>query len=147
MLIFIRLRSIIAPFLVPERKERRPRSKFASVRTMFSLTFASWLCLLACWPEKPAEAQRRESDAEQISGSSDASLNLVRWSGSIPTAAGRTVEMMFGLYENPSGGLALWTETQYVRVGSDGRYSVLLGAADPEGLPLKLFEGGEVLWV
>jgi len=67
-------------------------------------------------------------------------LNVVRWNGILPAAAGRTVEVSFALYQDQAGGLALWNETQTVPVGADGRYSVLLGATSAEGLPSTLFQ-------
>jgi hypothetical protein len=42
--------------------------------------------------------------------------------------ASGTKSMTFGLYENESGGSALWSETQSVDVGEDGLFSVKLGA-------------------
>ena len=53
----------------------------------------------------------------------------------------------FCLYELQEGGSALWSETQKVRVDDQGRYSVLLGATQPEGLPLDLFTSGQALWL
>src|SRR5262249_2630777 len=47
------------------------------------------------------------------------------------------------IYEQEQGGTPLWEETQQVLVDSNGRYSILLGAARPDGLPLDLFASGE----
>ena len=74
-------------------------------------------------------------------------LNVVRWSGSLPAASGRVVEIQFALYQDQAGGTPLWRETQTVMVAADGRYSVLLGAASPEGLPQLLFQAGEARWI
>jgi hypothetical protein len=58
-----------------------------------------------------------------------------------------TVGVTFSLYELQQGGSLLWSESQQVQLDSQGRYSVLLGATMPEGLPLDLFTSGEALWL
>jgi hypothetical protein len=78
---------------------------------------------------------------------SDAGLNLVRWAGNAPEAAGQTVEISFALYENAAGGLALWRETQSVKVGPDGRYTALLGATSAEGISQAFLRPGEARWI
>jgi hypothetical protein len=57
------------------------------------------------------------------------------------------VSLRFALYQDQAGGLPLWSETQAVKVGSDGRYSVLLSATSAEGLPQALFKAGEARWI
>jgi len=55
-----------------------------------------------------------------------------------------TVEVTFRLYDVPTGGTPLWTETQNVNV-TDGSFSVLLGSANPveNPLPFSVFQGGQ----
>jgi hypothetical protein len=74
-------------------------------------------------------------------------MRVVRWYGVMPEAAGRSVETRFALYQNQAGGLALWSETQLVKVGADGRFTVLLGAASADGLPQAIFQGEDARWV
>jgi hypothetical protein len=65
---------------------------------------------------------------------------LVRYSGSVanaPSGAG-VVELRFAAYERQSGGEPLWQETQQVPLDANAKYSVLLGAATPGGMPLDL---------
>jgi hypothetical protein len=93
-----------------------------------------------------AAAQSVITDASAVAGSASP-LNIVRWTGDLPEAAGRTVEVSFALYQYPTGGLALWSEKQSVKVGTDGRYSVLLGATSAEGIPQTLFKSGEAQWI
>ena len=50
----------------------------------------------------------------------------------LPTVVGVT----FSLYELQEGGSPLWSESQKVQVDEQGHYTVLLGATQPEGLPL-----------
>ena len=57
------------------------------------------------------------------------------------------MEISFALYQDPVGGLALWSERQTVKVGTDGRYTVLLGANSVEGLPRALFQAGDARWI
>ncbi len=72
---------------------------------------------------------------------------LVRYTGSMPDAAGTTVAVRFSLYGGQTGGEALWSETQQVSVGTDGKYTVLLGAETAGGLPQDLFAKGDARWV
>jgi hypothetical protein len=65
-------------------------------------------------------------------------------SGKVPAGA---VSLTFSLYDLPEGGSALWEETQSVQLDSLGRYTVLLGANSPDGLPLDLFTAGKALWL
>ncbi|MGO9270756.1 MAG: hypothetical protein ACLQOO_10980, partial [Terriglobia bacterium] len=60
-----------------------------------------------------------------------------------PTVVGVT----FSLYELQEGGSPLWSESQQVRLDEQGRYAVLLGATEAEGLPLDLFTSGRALWL
>ena len=62
------------------------------------------------------------------------------------TATG-PIGVTFSLYALQEGGSPLWSESQQVQLDSQGRYSVLLGATMPEGLPLDLFTSGEALWL
>ena len=61
----------------------------------------------------------------------------------LPTVLGVT----FSLYELQEGGSPLWSESQKVQVDAQGHYTVLLGATQPEGLPLDLFTTGKALWL
>jgi hypothetical protein len=74
-------------------------------------------------------------------------LDLVRWTGSLPQSAGQTVEMNFSIYQDAAGGLALWSESQLVKVGADGSYTVLLGVTSADGLPPALFQTGVARWI
>jgi hypothetical protein len=77
--------------------------------------------------------------------------HLVTFSGVLKDASGKpmtgTVTAAFSVYEFQEGGSPLWVETQAVRADAQGRYTVLLGATQPEGLPLDLFTTGKARWV
>jgi hypothetical protein len=76
---------------------------------------------------------------------------LVRFSGSFRPAdntPARTMESAtLSVYRDQTGGAALWHEIQNVAVDVDGRYSVLMGATQNEGMPLDLFTSGEPRWL
>jgi len=76
---------------------------------------------------------------------------LVRFSGMLKDAAGQplhgAVEVSFLLYKEEAAGEPLWFETQTVEADAQGRYSVLLGAMHPDGLPIDLFTSGEARWL
>jgi len=76
---------------------------------------------------------------------------LVRFSGAVTDATGKpalgAVQITFSLYTLPEGGTPLWTETQHVDLDRQGHYTVFLGAASPDGLPLDLFASGEARWL
>jgi len=76
---------------------------------------------------------------------------LVRFSGTAKDTRGNPLAgvagITFSLYAEPSGGAPLWSETQNVRPDPAGRYTVLLGASKPEGLPVGLFTAEQAHWV
>ena len=76
---------------------------------------------------------------------------LVRFNGRAADASGKPlsglVGITFSLYEQQTGGPALWLETQNVQLDVNGHYSVLLGASNPNGLPNDVFSSGQARWV
>ena len=75
---------------------------------------------------------------------------LVRFSGVVKAAGSEkaaTVSLTFSLYQGQDGGTPLWAETQNVQVDGQGRYTALLGATQPDGLPLDLFTTGQARWL
>jgi hypothetical protein len=76
---------------------------------------------------------------------------LIKFAGVVkdlsPTVPTEVVGLTFSLYELPEGGSPLWVETQSLPLDSLGRYTALLGANSPGGLPLDLFTTGKALWV
>ena len=57
------------------------------------------------------------------------------------------IAVTFSLYELQEGGSSLWSESQKVQLDEQGRYTVLLGATQADGLPLDLFTSGKALWL
>jgi Chaperone of endosialidase len=63
----------------------------------------------------------------------------------LPAAPLETVTL--AIYADATGGTPLWQETQNVAVDAEGRYALLLGLTQPEGLPLDVFASGEARWL
>jgi len=76
---------------------------------------------------------------------------LVRFSGTAQDISGKALSgvlgVTFSLYKDQRGGAAAWIETQNVKADAAGRYSALLGASKPEGLPTEVFTSGEAKWL
>jgi hypothetical protein len=142
MATFIGIRSFANRIADLDQNQRRRRFDHAPRKSTFFRALGASLSVLAVSLALPVGAQIAGTDAS-VAAASASVPNLVRWTGSAPEAAGRTVEMSFALYQDPAGGLALWSETQTVKVGADGRYAVLLGATSAEGLPQTLLQAGE----
>jgi hypothetical protein len=62
-----------------------------------------------------------------------------------PPAAVETVTL--AVYADQQSGVPLWQETHTVAIGTEGRYTVLLGSKTADGLPIDLFTTGEPRWV
>ena len=76
---------------------------------------------------------------------------LVKFSGTVRDDQGQpqsgTVGITFALYKDQEGGAPLWLETQNVQPDSSGRYTIMLGAATADGLPVEFFTSNEAQWV
>ena len=76
---------------------------------------------------------------------------LLRITGSVHDAEGNALSgiigIKFALYKDANDQVPVWQETQNVQLNSAGRYSVLLGATNDEGLPLEIFSAGEARWL
>jgi hypothetical protein len=76
---------------------------------------------------------------------------LIQFNGTVRDAEGKpaagSVELTFSLYQLHDGGGPLWAETQTAHLDAQGRYTVLLGAASPDGLPQDVFTNGAARWL
>jgi trimeric autotransporter adhesin len=91
-------------------------------------------------------AQAQASPAAAPSEGAAAAISvprLVKFSGIVQDNAGNPrsgiTGITFALYKDQSGGAALWLETQNVTLDAQGRYTVLLGANNAEGMTPELF--------
>src|SRR5215469_6526547 len=120
--------------------------KLASVRTKSPIlvVLAIGLCA-AAW------ARPQQNSNSATAASPTVVPRLVSFSGAIKDAAGNPVtgaaEVTFSLYNFQEGGSPLWVETQKLQLDEQGHYTVLLGATQPEGLPLDLFTSGQAQWL
>jgi hypothetical protein len=55
--------------------------------------------------------------------------------------------VILSIYAEPEGGLPLWQERQTVALDQAGRFTLLLGATHPGGIPLEVFASGEPQWM
>ena len=62
-----------------------------------------------------------------------------------PPAATEVVTL--GIYADETGSTPIWEETQSVAVDRTGRYTLLLGATRPDGVPVEVFASGEARWL
>jgi trimeric autotransporter adhesin len=76
---------------------------------------------------------------------------LIKFSGvaqdEAHTSLTGVVGVTFSLYKDQQGGSPLWVETQNVRVDETGHYTVMLGSASADGVPLSLFSSAEAHWI
>jgi len=77
--------------------------------------------------------------------------HLIKFSSALKDEAGApktgVVGITFAFYKDQQGGAPLWLETQNVQADATGRYTVMLGATKPEGLPMEFFSSNEARWV
>jgi hypothetical protein len=118
----------------------------------------SLVVLLVCVTSLPAWSQDLATSQSSPTSSAHPALeaqsmvpHFVRFSGVMTDASGKPatgrVAATFSLYELEEGGNPLWMETQNVQLDEQGRYTVLLGATQAEGLPLDLFTTGKARWM
>jgi hypothetical protein len=93
------------------------------------------------------------AQSSQLTGSqpSVSVPRLIKFSGVFQPADGQppaSIEVVtLSIYAEQDGGVALWQEIQTVAVDTAGRYTVVLGASHPDGLPLEVFASGEARWM
>jgi hypothetical protein len=99
-------------------------------------------------------AAQTSSDAAPVTaaGSNGAVVpQLVKYSGVLTDAQGNAlsgvVGVTFSLYQEQTGGAALWSEIQNVQMSKDGHYTVTLGSTTSGGLPQDVFANGEARWL
>ena len=92
------------------------------------------------------------AQAPQQSQSTSMSVpRLIRLTGTFRPADGQnplSVETVtVAIYAEETGGAPLWQETQKLTIDPEGRYALLLGAGQPEGVPCAVFASGEPRWM
>ena len=107
--------------------------------------------------ERPSSTRNAAEQPESITGpgfltpeTQAAAPRLVKFSGTLAeprTPSTGPIEMTLALYKDELGGQPLWTEIQNVEIDKQGRYTVLLGATQAQGLSAELFPSGEPRWL
>src|ERR1700691_5514080 len=76
---------------------------------------------------------------------------LVRFSGSFRPANGMPAQpvesVTLSVYSDQTGGTALLQGTQNVAVDSEGKYSLLMGSTQNDGVPMELLSAGDPRWL
>jgi len=92
--------------------------------------------------------------AQSSTSSSSPSVSvprLINLSGIFRPADGQAVgaaeTVTFAVYAEETGGAPIWQETQQVTPDASGRYTVLLGATQADGVPLDVFASGGARWL
>ena len=84
-------------------------------------------------------------------GSQVVAPRLVNYSGTTTDLVGKAKNgvngITFSLYDQPTAGTPVWTETQNVAVDKDGSYSVVLGITRSDGISDQLFVSGASRWL
>ena len=96
------------------------------------------------------ESQTVTAAAAPARSTQTAAPRLVKFSGVLAeprSPVNGPVEITLALYKDEIGGEPLWTEVQTVEIDKQGRYTVLIGATQAEGLPVELFPSGEARWL
>ncbi|MBZ5543764.1 MAG: hypothetical protein LAO07_08815, partial [Acidobacteriia bacterium] len=113
------------------------------------------MAVLVCFLYR-AEVRGQETEAtanppSSAAASSSSVPRLIRFSGTLRDQAGKPLsgpmDVSFSIFAEQEGSSPLWWETQTVQADARGRYSALLGAMQPEGLPLEVFITGKARWL
>src|SRR5208282_2593106 len=105
--------------------------------------FVCLFCAVSLWAQQPSAVPRLIKFSGGINPPMAQTKDTESGKNALPTVVGVT----FSLYELQEGGSPLWLESQKVQLDEQGRYTVLLGATEAEGLPLDLFTSGKALWL
>ena len=75
----------------------------------------------------------------------------LKFTGTLTDVSGKPLSGAFGVtffvYKDEHGGAPLWLETQDVQADAAGHYSVLLGSATVDGIPLRLSRSAKMYWI
>ena len=111
------------------------------------------MCLFCAAGLPAQQPDSTSSNALTLAGSASSAKvpRLVRFSGVLRDLAGQPltgiVDVEFAIYKDEADEAPLWKETQTLQLDAQGRYTALLGATQPEGLPLLLFKSNNARWL
>ena len=124
-------------------------------RAKLSMMALCLSCASASYGQQSGASKASFSIAEPANGSE--APHLISFSGisspqithpeSQTLGSSPAKNISFSLCELQQGESALWAASQKVQLDEQGRYTVLLGSAQPEGLPLDLSTSGKARWL
>src|SRR5467141_3427564 len=90
--------------------------------------------------------------AQTLSSTSTSTpATLIRLDGQLTTTTGAprtgSVNLVISLYANQADSTPLWVEHQLVALDQAGRYTVLAGATQADGVPQQYFLSGTARWI
>src|SRR2546426_6467710 len=113
--------------------------------------FCAMVSLLAVMLSDGFVAVKAAAAQTLSSTSTSTPSTLIRLDGQVTTAAGapRTgpVLLVISLYANQADSTPLWVEQQTVTLDQAGRYTVLAGATQADGVPQQYFLSGAARWI
>jgi hypothetical protein len=119
------------------------------IRAFASAVFVSLVFSAVLAAQQPVADET--TAANSVEAASASVPRLIRYSGSLIDLSGKplsgTVEVQFSIYQDQNDASPLWQETQSLQLDAQGRYAVLLGATQPDGLPAELFSSGMGRWL
>ena len=117
-------------------------SRRHSLRT--SAMAVVWLCLFAATPLHAQPASVPSATVMTVPRLVLVTGTFIPATG-LPAAPVETVTL--AVYAEETAGAPLWQEMQNVVVDKAGRFSLLFGATQPDGIPRQVFVSGEAQWL
>lgn len=72
---------------------------------------------------------------------------FVKFTGTALAAQESSALITLSIYSQETGGSALWSESQTASVSASKQFTLLMGAANAQGLPAEIFSSGEARWL
>jgi hypothetical protein len=115
----------------------------------------TWVSVLSLFVAMQGWAQRTDAPAAPTVNPTPtfpgAVPRLIKFSGALRDSIGKPltgpVDVTFAIYQQQNDATPIWNETQAVPLDAQGRYTVLLGSVQPEGMPMEVFISGEARWL
>ena len=113
-----------------------------------------WVVIVCLFAGIELWAQQLNTPSEGLGSNPSNAVNvprLIKFSGAMKDFTGKPlmgpVDINFAIYKQQTDAEPVWQEMQTLQLDEQGRYTVLLGAMQPEGLPMELFSSGQARWL
>jgi hypothetical protein len=107
-----------------------------------------WFPILAAFVLAAGFAEEQNSTGAAVEATAP---RLIRFSGILKNPFGQPrtgqVSIAFALYASQDASDSLWRENQVINTDNEGRYTVLLGSSQKDGLPVELFSTEQARWL